>query len=139
MLDEVYRSHFLSLLPFIKKRRKKIPHHQVGVIFHAAVCFVTGASFSIHHCCLYSLLNWLSLHPCRQTHYFLVIYRVIIGENIVLQPLLNIHSTNYSLCSSSFINLHTPKAWTLFASSFQIPAADDWTHLLNSVIPLFFL
>lgn len=52
---------------------------------------------------------------------------------IVLQSLLNIHSTNRTVCSSSFVSLLTPKAWTSFASSFQIPAADDLTHLPSSV------
>lgn len=88
--DEVYRYVFLSLLPFIKKE-KKIPHHNVDVIFTAAVSFVTGAPFSIHHCCLYSL--WPLLHPCRQSRSFQVIYRCLIGENPFLQSLFLIFTT----------------------------------------------
>ncbi len=51
--DVVYRSASKTLL------------HKLDVIYHAAVCFVTGASFHSHHCHLYSSLNWLSLHSCR--------------------------------------------------------------------------
>lgn len=43
--------------------------HKLDVIYHTVTRLVTGASFSTHRSCLYSVLNWPSL---KQTHWFLL-------------------------------------------------------------------
>ncbi len=104
--DVVYRSASKTLL------------HKLDVIYHAAIRFVTGASLNTHHCHLYSLLNWLSLHSRRQIHWFLFIYKTLIGKTpSYLQSLLNIHNTSHNLRSSSFINFCIPKVLTSFGGS----------------------
>ncbi len=69
--DVVYRSASKTLL------------HKLDVIYHTAIRFVTGASFNTHHCHLYSLLNWPSLHSRRQIHWFLFIYKSLIGKTVI--------------------------------------------------------
>lgn len=115
--DVVFRSASKTLL------------HKLDVIYHAAIRFVTGASFNTHHCHLYSLLNWSSLHSRRQIHWFLFIYKTLIGKT-----LLNFHNTSRNLHSSSIINFHIPKVRTSFGRcSFHFSAANDWNHLQQTL------
>ncbi len=50
------------------------------VIHRSAIGFVTGAPFNTHHCKLYSLINWPSLHSHRLIHWYQFIYKTIIGQ-----------------------------------------------------------
>ncbi len=59
---------------------KKTLLHKLDVIYHAAIRFVTGASFKTHHCHLYSLLNWSSLNSRRQINWFLLFIKLILGK-----------------------------------------------------------
>lgn len=135
----LYRSAFLSLPPsipfffFYKGKKKKILHHKEDAIFHAAVCFVTGASFYIQHCCpspLLPLLNRPSLHPCWWTRWFLLIYKILIGEILLLQSLQHFHI--HSLCSSSFINLLIPPLAPLFRFLLESSTTDLKAKLHHS-------
>lgn len=54
--------------------------HKLDVIHHTAIQFVTSASFKTHHCDLYSLMYWPSLHSCRQIHWFMFIYQTLTGK-----------------------------------------------------------
>ena len=48
-------------------------------LHHSAICFATGAPFTTHHCDLYNLVDWTSLHTRRLHHWFLLIYKTILG------------------------------------------------------------
>ena len=43
---------------------------KLDVVYHSAIRFVTKAQYTIHHCDLCALVDWSSLHICRQTHWF---------------------------------------------------------------------
>ena len=42
--------------------------------------FVTKAPYTTHHCDLYALVGWPSLHTRRQTHWLQVIYKSLLGK-----------------------------------------------------------
>jgi hypothetical protein len=46
---------------------------KLDAVYHSAIRFVTEAPYTTHHCNLYALVGWSSLHICRQTHWFQVI------------------------------------------------------------------
>ena len=50
------------------------------VVYHSAICFVTNAPYTTHHCDLYALVGWPSLHNCHQTHWLQVIYKSLLGK-----------------------------------------------------------
>jgi hypothetical protein len=46
----------------------------LDAVYHSANRFITKAPYSTHHCDLYSLIGWPSLHIRRQIHWLQVIY-----------------------------------------------------------------
>lgn len=56
----------------------KTAQHFLDSIDHSALCFITKAGHSTHHCDLYSLSGWPSLSVCRQLHWDIFIYKAII-------------------------------------------------------------
>ena len=47
---------------------------KLDVVYHSAIRFVTKVRYTTHHCDLYALVGWPSLHIRRQTHWLQVIY-----------------------------------------------------------------
>ena len=43
---------------------------KLDAVYHSAIHFVTKAPYTTHHCDLYALVSWPSLHIRRQTHWF---------------------------------------------------------------------
>ena len=88
-----------------------------------------------HHCDLYKLIGWPSLHTRRLHHWFLLIYKTLLGKTPrYLSNLLHLSHNNYHLRSSEFFTLSIPKARTVFAqNSFRFAAANDWNSLQNSL------
>ena len=52
---------------------------QLDAVYHSAICFITKAPYITHHCDLYALIAWPSLHIHRQTHWLQVIYKSLLG------------------------------------------------------------
>ena len=48
--------------------------NKLDAVYHSAIRFVTNAPYTTHHCDLYALVGWPSLHTRRQTHWLQVIY-----------------------------------------------------------------
>ena len=46
---------------------------KLDAVYHSAIHFVTKATYTTHHCDLYALVGWPSLHILRQTHWLQVI------------------------------------------------------------------
>ena len=44
-------------------------HSKPDAVYHSAIRFVTKAPYTTHHCDLYALIGWPSLHIRRQTHW----------------------------------------------------------------------
>ena len=47
--------------------------NKLAAVYHSAIRFVTKAPFPTHHCDLYALGGWPSLHIHRKTHWLQVI------------------------------------------------------------------
>jgi hypothetical protein len=107
----------------------------LDAVYHSAIRFVTKAPYTTHHCDLYVLVVWPSLHSRRQTHWLQVIYKSLLGKAppylsslvIIAEPTRKTHSSRY-------ISLVTPKANSSFGRlSFQFSAANDWNELQESL------
>uniref|UniRef100_A0A8K9XW94 Reverse transcriptase domain-containing protein n=1 Tax=Oncorhynchus mykiss TaxID=8022 RepID=A0A8K9XW94_ONCMY len=87
-----------------------------------------------HHCDLYALVGWPSLHTRRQTHWLQVIYKSLLGKAPpYLSSLVTIAAPTRSTRSSRYILLVTPKANTSFGRlSFQFSAVNAWNELQKS-------
>jgi hypothetical protein len=97
--------------------------------------FVTKAPYTTHHCDLYALIGWPSLHIRRQTHWLQVIYNSLLGKSPpYLSSLVTIAAPTRSTLSSRHISLVTPIANSSFCPlSFQFSAANDWKELQKSL------
>ena len=47
----------------------------LDAVYHSAIRFVTKVPYTNHHCDLYALVGWPSIHIRRQTHWLQVISR----------------------------------------------------------------
>ena len=121
--DTIYRSASQSTLS------------RLDPLHHSAIRFATGAPFTTHHCDLYKLVDWTSLHTRRLHHWFLLIYKSILGITPrYLSSLLQFSQPVRNLRSTAFINLSIPKARTLFGrSAFRFAAAYDWNKLQHTL------
>uniref|UniRef100_A0A8K9VC74 Reverse transcriptase domain-containing protein n=1 Tax=Oncorhynchus mykiss TaxID=8022 RepID=A0A8K9VC74_ONCMY len=100
---------------------------KLDAVYHSAIRFVTKAPYTTHHCDLYALVGWSSLHIRRQTHWLQVIYKSILGKAPpYLSSLVTMATPTRSTRSSRCISLIIPKANTSFGRlSFQFSAACD--------------
>jgi len=55
--------------------------HLLDAAYHGSLRFITGCKTLTHHCTLYSLTDWSSLSMRRTTHWYLFIYKSIIGHD----------------------------------------------------------
>ncbi|CDQ72191.1 unnamed protein product [Oncorhynchus mykiss] len=104
---------------------------KLDAVYHSAIRFVTKAQYSTHHCDLYALVGWPTLHSRRQTHWL----QSLLGKAPpYLSSLVTIATPTCSTHSSRCISLVTPKANTSFCRlSFQFSAANDWNELQKSL------
>uniref|UniRef100_A0A674E5U0 Reverse transcriptase domain-containing protein n=1 Tax=Salmo trutta TaxID=8032 RepID=A0A674E5U0_SALTR len=109
--------------------------NKLDAVYHSAIRFVTKAPYTTHHCDLYALVGWPSLHNRRQTHWLQVIYKTLLGKvPPYLRSLVTIAAPTCSTRSSRYISLVTPKANSSFGRlSFQFSAANDWNELQKSL------
>jgi hypothetical protein len=123
----------------------------LDAVYHSAIRFVTKAPYTTHHCDLYALVGWPSLHIRRQTHWLQVIYKSLLGKALpylsslvtIAAPtrrtrtyisLVTIAASTRSTLSSRYISLVTPKANSPFGRlSFQFSAANDWNEMQKSL------
>jgi hypothetical protein len=54
--------------------------NKLDAVYHSAIRFVTKPQYTTHHCDLYALVGWPSLHTCPQTHWLQVIYKSLLGK-----------------------------------------------------------
>ena len=85
---------------------------KLDAVYHGcSVSFVTKAPYTTHHCDLYALDGWPSLHIRRQTHWLQVIYKSLLGNAPpYLSSLVTIAAPTDRTCSRRYISLVTPIA-----------------------------
>ena len=108
---------------------------KLDVVYHNVIRFITKAPYTTHHCDLYALVGWHSLHIRHQTHWLQVIYKSLLGKALpYLSSLVTIATPTCSTHSSRYIALVIPKANTSFGRlSFPFSAANDWNELKKSL------
>ena len=95
---------------------------KLDVVYHSAIRFVTKAQYNTHHCNLYALVGWPSLHIRRQTHWLQVIYKSLLGKAPpYLSSLVTIATPTRSTRSSRYISLVIHKANTSFVHLSLLP------------------
>ena len=100
-----------------------------------AIRFVTQDPYTTHHCDLFALVGWPSLHIRRESLWLHVIYKSMLGKAPpYLSSLATITTPTHSMRSSRYISRVIPKANTSFGRiSFQFSAANDWNELQKSL------
>ena len=84
--------------------------NKLDAVYHCVIRFVTQAPYTTHHCDLYALVGWPSLHTRRQPHWLQVIYKSLLGKALpLLNSLVTIAAPTRGMRSSRYISLVTPK------------------------------
>ena len=87
--------------------------HLLDAAYHGALRFITGCKPLTHHCTLCSLTDWSSLSMRRTTHWYLFVYKSIIG---LLPSYLSTYMTRQqsdrSLRSLDYITFAIPSVRT---------------------------
>lgn len=87
--NSLVKMTILSLFDYgdvIYKMAPKCALNRLFILFHSAIHFVNGAPFSTHHCELYKLICWSSLHSIWLNHWYLIKSPNREGAAIPLQP-----------------------------------------------------
>ena len=66
--DNIYRFASASILS------------KLDPLYHSALRYVTNSGFRTHHCTLYSLVGWSSLTLRRLQHWYILVYKIILGK-----------------------------------------------------------
>ncbi len=103
----------------------------LDALFHSALRFITGDSYTTHHCILYNKVGWPSLTVRRDQHWFLFIYKALIRK---LPPYLNsllVRNTwAYHTRSQDCLMLEVPCVSTdLGKTAFKYGAPHTWNIL----------
>ena len=107
---------------------------EICQVLECIIVYLFGSTeYLEHHCDLYALVGWPSLHIRCQIHWLQVIYMSLLGKappylsSLVTTPTRSTHSSRY-------ISLVIRKANTSFGRlSFQFSAANDWNELQKSL------
>ncbi len=82
-------------------------------VYHASLCLITNAKSRTHHCILYEMVGWTSLAICRKQHWYIFIYKAMLGKlPAYLCTLLCLCSGNYQLRSSKCLLFNIPRVCT---------------------------
>jgi hypothetical protein len=140
LLEPLETSWYLRLWTHRSKetsQNKTLNEHQQSIRSHCydpnCLSTVTWSCIinviTTHHCDLYTLVCWTSLHIHRQTHWLQVIYKSLLGKAPpYLSSLVTITTPTRSTRSSRYISLVIPN--TSFGRlSFQFSAANDQSEL----------
>jgi hypothetical protein len=136
---EIVSAMFLPVLDYGDVIYQHAPSYlllSLDALYHGALRFITGCKFSTHHCELYKRVAWPSLSIRRKMHWYLLIYKAILGcLPIYLCCLIQRTSfKSYSLRSQSIYNLCVPFVRTeLGKTSFKYAATSDWNLLQKEI------
>ncbi len=70
---------FYRFLTIVYQHASSYRLASLEAVYHGALRFITDCSFSTHHCSLYNRVAWSSLAVRRQMHWYLLIYKAILG------------------------------------------------------------
>ena len=82
-------------------------------LYHAALRFITNSTFRTHHCILYSLVGWSSLATRRLQHWYIFIYKAMLGKlPLYICSKFEIVQNSLNLRSSAWVRLKVPPVRT---------------------------
>ncbi len=91
---------------------------------------------AIHHCLLYSQLGWPALSSRRLKHWYLFIYKIILGllPSYLQKNIFQKGVKNYGLRSQDYYHLSIPKVRTNMGKrAFSYAAPIDWNQLQDKL------
>ena len=107
----VWLDSTLAILQRTRRSAGKGALERLDVLYHLAIRFTTNAPYRTHHCTLYSSVNWSSLYTRRKTHWFLLIYKTLLGLTPpYLRYLLQPSFSTYNTSSASHILIKVPQS-----------------------------
>ncbi len=134
------------MLDYCNIRYMQAPKHclqALDSVYLGALRSITNLKVLTHHCFLYSRVGGPALSSYRLKHWYLFIYKVIVGllpsylQQIIFQKGVN----NYGLCSQDYYLLSIPKVRTNMCKRAFSYAPFDWNQLqdklcLKELVPL---
>ena len=103
----------------------------LDTVYHSALRFMTGESYSTHHCTLYERAGWPSLTERRTRHWYQFIFKSIDGKlPPYIRMLVDWKKNTYQTRSSDWLQLEVPSVHSeLGKSAFCFDAPDSWNTL----------
>ena len=105
-------------------------------VYHSAIRFITDDAYQTHHCNLYDKVGWPSLSKRRDIHWYLFIFKSLIGKQppYITGMLDQKNIGRYSTRSSDLLLLKRPNAGSnLRQHSFMFTAPKMWNDLQKSL------
>lgn len=126
----------LSMLTYGDAIYKTAPNHalnKLDFLYHGAIWLPTGAPFSTHHCELYKLMGWSSLHTRQLPYWLLLSQKSLLGKTPQnLSSLLHYSHYNYHLRYNNLITFLSADPHSIW-SDLYFAEANDWNFLQNSL------
>ncbi len=104
-------------------------------VYHAALRFITGASYDTHHCLLYASTGLTSLAMRREAHWLLFIFKSLLCKSPdYISSLLSQRVLRYPTRQNDWLLLEVPYCRTeLGKTAFSTAAAHSWNTLQNTL------
>lgn len=142
----VIEAVFLSVLDYgdiVYRHASATALKPLDSVYHSALRFITGDPFKTHHCSLYEKVGWTSLSLRRELHWFLFIFKSLIGKQPpYLSAMLDWNSQSFNTRSSELLLLKVPRAHSkLGTTAFSYSAPTSWNALQSNfnmtILPTF--
>lgn len=108
----------------------------LDAVYHGALRFILNCKSSVHHCTLYKSVGGPSLSSRRKIHWYLMVYKAILGmlPSYLCRLIQHKSVTKYSLRSQNCYMLSVPFARTeLGKKSFAYAALFDWNFIQSKL------
>ncbi len=108
----------------------------LDAVYHGALRFISDCKPSTHHCILYNRVGWPSLLTRRKMHWYLIIYKAILGmlPSYLCCLIKQKAVEKYFLLSQNYYTLSVPFVRSeLGKKAFMFAAPSDWNHLQSNL------
>ncbi len=127
---------FVSVLDYCDIIYMQAPKHCTGFSVSWSFKVHHNSKALTHHCFLYSRFGWPALSSRRLKHWYLFIYKVILGllPSYLQQNIFQKGVKNYGLHSQDYYLLSIPKVCTYMCKqAFSYAAPFDWNQLQDKL------
>ena len=109
---------------------------KLDAVYHGALRYITNLRPLTHRCALYMRVGWPSLTQCRLSHWYVFIYKAILGQlPSYLCSLISLQeNSTYQLRSQDKLLLSEPSSRIKFGEqAFQFSAPKAWNELQKTM------